>query len=121
MTTPERNGGSREEEGSFANPLRTAERHAVRGELEGWLHERKIELNGSESDETLLAIVNAVEEFERAATAAGADLFVDTPESSDPDHPELVLPRREADEVGDRYAARVRERARQILKTGSKG
>lgn len=114
MTTPERNEESRDQR--FENPLRNAEHHAVRDELERWLRERRVELNGSESDETLLAIVSAVEEFERCATAAGADLFMDTPESSSPDHPELVLPLRDADERGDRYAARVRERAKQIGK-----
>ncbi|HEY0994812.1 MAG TPA: hypothetical protein VGD77_02355 [Gemmatimonadaceae bacterium] len=115
MTTPERDAGSRDE-GAFANPLRTDEHRAVRAELEQWLHERKIELNGSESDETLVAMVNAVEEYERCATAAGADLMVDTPESSDPDRPDLVLPRRGADERGDAYASRIRERAKQLGK-----
>jgi hypothetical protein len=113
MTTREHDAGSRDE-GAFANPLRTDEHRAVRAELEQWLHERKIELNGSESDETLVAMVNAVEDFERCATAAGADLMVDTPESSDPDHPSLVLPRRGADERGDAYAARVREKAKSL-------
>lgn len=116
MTTPERDAASRDD-GAFANPLRTGERRAVRAEMEQWLHERQVELNGSESDETLVAMVNAVEEFERRATAAGADLFVDTPESSDPDHPALVLPRRRADERGEAYASRVRERAKQLGKT----
>ena len=89
------------------NPLREDQRRHVRDELEAWLRHRYIPLFGSESDEEVLSMVNAVERFEAAVMAAGGDLMVDSPESSEPEHPEFVVPRRRDDEAPDAYVARV--------------
>ena len=89
------------------NPLRDEQRRHIRDELEAWLRHRHVPLFGAESDDEVLSIVNAVERFESAVIAAGGDLMVDSPESSEPEHPEFVLPRRRDDEAPDAYIARV--------------
>lgn len=94
-------------ESQVDNPLRDAQRHAVRGELEGRLRHRGATLTGTETDDEILLISGAVDRFERAVMQAGGDLMVDTPESSRPDNPERVLPQRHADESADAYVRRV--------------
>jgi hypothetical protein len=88
-------------------PIRDDIREGVRGEMEGWLRRREVELAAGESDASLARVVEAVERFEEAVAAAGGDVMVDTPESSSPEHPDLVLPLPGADETADAYADRV--------------
>jgi len=96
------------------NPWRAEERRRAREELEGRLRERRVSLSGSETDEDVVAIINAVEDFEARISRLGADTFVNTPESSQPDDRRLVLPARRDDEAPERYVARVREAARNM-------
>lgn len=92
------------------NPRRAEERADVREELESRLDARSVWLSGSESDEDIVAIMTAVEEFEAAVAAAGGDSMVDTPESSQPDEERFVLPLRRDDELVGSYLTRL-ERA----------
>ena len=103
MTAPEPRGRIVE----VVNPLRDEQRQHIRDELEAWLRHRYVPLFGAETDEEVLSIVNALERFESAVIAAGGDLMVDSPESSEPEHPEYVIPRRRDDEAPDAYVARV--------------
>ena len=103
MTAPEPRGRNAE----VVNPLRDEQRQHIRDELEAWLRHRYVPLFGTETDEEVLSIVNALERFEAAVVAAGGDLMVDSPESSEPEHPENVIPRRRDDEAVDAYVARV--------------
>lgn len=103
MTAPEPRGRNAE----VVNPLRDEQRKHIRDELEAWLRHRYVPLFGTESDEEVLSIVNALERFEAAVVAAGGDLMVDSPESSEPENPEYVIPRRRDDEAADAYVARV--------------
>jgi hypothetical protein len=89
------------------NPNRAEERRHTRDELEARLRERRIDLAGDESDEDVLLIVNAVETFEGRLAQLGADSFVNTPESSQPDDEGMVIPRRRDDESASSYAARI--------------
>jgi hypothetical protein len=89
------------------NPNRAEERRHTRDELEARLRERRIDLAGDESDEDVLLIVNAVETFEGRLAQLGADSFVNTPESSQPDDEAMVIPRRRDDESASSYAARI--------------
>ena len=89
------------------NPHRVEERRRTREEFEARLRERRIELVGDESDEDVMLIVNAVETFEGRLAQLGEDSFVNTPESSEPDDEDLVVPRRLADESASAYAARI--------------
>src|ERR671914_3112622 len=103
MTAPEPRGRNAE----VGNPLRDEQRQHIRDELEAWLRHRYVPLFGTETDEDVLSIVNALERFEAAVIAAGGDLMIDSPESSEPEHPENVIPRRRDDEAVDAYVARV--------------
>lgn len=96
------------------SPARTHERDEVRDELEDRLVRNGVVLSGSESDEQILAIANAVEVFDAARAAAGGDSMVNTQESSQPDDPHYVLPRRRDDEPVEQYVRRVREAADSI-------
>lgn len=89
------------------NPHRAEERRHTRDELEARLRERRIALNGNESDEDIVLMVNAMELFEGRLAQLGDDSYVNTPESSQPDDERLVLPRRSDDESATVYAARV--------------
>jgi len=55
----------------------------------------------------LADLLSAVEGFERAVERAGGDLFVDTPDSSEPERPEFVIPHPHEDERIDTYTRRV--------------
>jgi hypothetical protein len=96
------------------NPLREEQRAHIRDEMEARLRARQVRLGGDESDDEVLAVVNAVEAFEGAVMAAGGDLMVDTPESSRPDHARYVLPLRRDDEPASVYAQRVQIAATQL-------
>lgn len=103
MTAPEPRGRNAE----VVNPLRDEQRQHIRDELEAWLRHRYVPLFGAETDDEVLSIVNAVERFEASVMAAGGDLMVDSPGSSEPEHPEFVLAKRRDDETPDAYVARV--------------
>jgi hypothetical protein len=103
MTAPE----PRARIGEVVNPLRDEQRQHIRDELEAWLRHRYVPLFGTESDDEVLSMVNAIERFEAAVSAAGGDLMVDSPDSSEPEHPEYVVPRRRDDETPDAYVSRV--------------
>ncbi len=90
------------------NPTRREERAHVRDELVARLDEHSILLSGRESDEQIVAMLNAIEEFEAAVARLGGDSMVNTPESSEPDDERLVLPMRRDDEPVEPYVDRVR-------------
>lgn len=113
MTAPDRN----QRETNVDNPLRSEERQRVRDEVTARLRHRGATLEGSESDDELLALANAVDAFERAVMQSGGDLMVDTPESSQPDNPEQVLPQRRADESADAYIRRIHDAADRVGKS----
>jgi len=96
------------------SPARAEERNGVRDELEGRLSHNGVLLSGSESDDQILAIADAVEAFEAARAAAGGDSMINTLESSQPEDLHYVLPRRRDDEPVEQYVRRVRDAAESI-------
>lgn len=110
MTAPEPRGRNVE----VVNPLRDEQRQHIRDELEAWLRHRYVPLFGTETDDEVLSIVNAVERFEASVMAAGGDLMVNSLESSEPEHPEFVVPKRRDDETPDAYVARVHSAADRV-------
>lgn len=88
---------------------RFEERELVREELEGRLLEGGVMLTGSESDDQIVRLADAVEGFDAARARAGGDSMVNTPSSSSPDDPRFVLPVRRDDESVERYLLRIRE------------
>lgn len=99
---------------SVDNPLRDEQRQHVRDELEGRLRHRGASIDGSESEEEILSLANAVDAFERAVMQSGGDLMVDSPTSSRPDNPDYVLPQRRADEPTGDYIRRIQEASGRI-------
>lgn len=96
------------------NPHRDEEQARAAEHSADILRRRGIELTGRESAEELAAIQTAVEAFEGAAAARGADSFVDSPLSSEPQHRALVVPARERGEAGAAYAERIQRAAREL-------
>jgi hypothetical protein len=82
----------------------------VSGELAGRLERLGIHVSDAEPPEDLLAIVEAVEQFEAAVKSRGGDLMMDegppghTPQ---PDDRHFALPARREDETVARYVERL--------------
>jgi hypothetical protein len=114
MTAPEPRGRNVE----VVNPLRDEQRQHIRDELEAWLRHRYVPVFGTETDDEVLSLVNALERFEASVIAAGGDLMIDSPESSEPEHPEFTLPKRRDDETPDAYVARVHLAADRVAARG---
>lgn len=89
------------------DPHREEEREAAAMELSGRLAQHGIDVGSDEDPGQLADLLSAVEEFERAVEKEGGDLFVNSPESSDPQEARFVLPRRRDDEPLSRYSERI--------------
>lgn len=90
---------------------RSDERERVREELEGRLFDNGVMLTGSESDEQIVRLADAVEAFDAARARVGGDSMVNTRSSSRPDDPRFVLPVRRDDEAVEQYIRRIRAAA----------
>jgi hypothetical protein len=106
--------GNRDDIDHALNPHRDEEQRRAAEHSADILRRRGIELTGRESADELAAIQTAVEAFEGAASARGADSFVDSPLSSEPQHRSLVVPPRERGEGGTAYAERIQQAAREL-------
>ena len=95
---------------------RSDERQRVREELEGRLVRGGVGLNGSETDEQLVDLSNALEAFDLARARVGGDSMVNTQQSSQPDDKRFVLPLRRDDESVERYLVRLRGATETILR-----
>ena len=93
---------------------RSDERELVREELEGRLFESGVKLTGSETDEQIVRLADAVEAFDSARARAGGDSMVNTPYSTRSDDPRFVLPVRRDDESVEQYLGRIRSAAERI-------
>ena len=86
----------------------------MRDELAARLADRDLDLVGDETDEDIMDMMNAVEEFEARRARVGGDSFTNTPQSSDPDDERLVLPQRRDDEAVQHFVARIREKIAEL-------
>jgi hypothetical protein len=73
------------------------------------LRKRGIALTGTEKNEDLANVLEAVERFEAAVEKHGGDLMVDDLKSVQPDDRHFVLPRRTANEALRAYIGRIEE------------
>src|SRR6476659_7065931 len=89
------------------DPHRDEEREAAAMELSGRLAQKGVEIGSDEDPGQLADLLSAVEEFERAVEAAGGDLMVNMPDSTDPQSQQFVLPSRRADEPISGYQSRI--------------
>ena len=109
MVSDPRGLGSRGETPSSRDALERAEEN-----VETQLTKRGARVFGTESDEELLDMLNAAERFDAARAAVGGDSMTNTPESSSPDDPAMVIPARRDDESAGAYAHRVRVAASEL-------
>src|SRR5215475_7843057 len=95
---------------STGDSTRSAELQRASDEVIARLESLGITLNGDESPESLILVLEEVERFEEAVEACGGDLMLDeTPPGSvpQPDDPRFALPARRADETIRSYRERL--------------
>ena len=81
---------------------------------EARLGKHEVRLDGSESVEELVEMLNAVEYFDAARARLGASSMTNTHESSRPEDTRFVIPERRADESPRGYSTRVRKAADEL-------
>jgi hypothetical protein len=91
------------------NPHRDEQQQAASLETEARLRRRGIAIGEKDSADQLTDLLDAVERFEDAVEAHGGDLMVDDLNSSQPDDPHFVLPRRARDENVPAYIDRINQ------------
>jgi hypothetical protein len=97
------------------NPHRDEDQQRAADVAYSQLRQRGVDVTGDEPTEQLARLLEAVERFEQAVSALGADRMTNAPDTNDPDDARLVLPARHADESLAAYAPRVREAADRLL------
>jgi len=95
------------EESDFDDSIRREERTALHTELLSRLEQKGVQLGARATESDLADLLSAIGAFESAVEAAGGDLMVDTPTSSEPERPEWVLPHPNDDESVSVYTKRV--------------
>src|SRR5689334_11002988 len=98
------------------NPDREAQQARAREHNLDVLGQRGVRLFGNEADDELADLWSAVDRFESAVEARGGDTFTNAPDSSEPDHPEFVLPERRPREPVAAYVGRIREAAEALTR-----
>ncbi|MBA3645209.1 MAG: hypothetical protein H0W63_03445 [Gemmatimonadaceae bacterium] len=83
-------------------------------ELRGRVHQKGVELDGTEGAEDLDDLLIAIDRFEAAVEEKGGDLMVNMPHSSPPENPGFVLPHRKAGEAIGGYVGRVEQAAEAV-------
>jgi hypothetical protein len=96
------------EQSDFDDSIRREERASLHTEMIARLDQKGVrELSGSASDADLADLLSAIDAFEAAVEKAGGDLMVDSPDSSEPERPEFVLPHPHDDEAVATYTQRI--------------
>ena len=89
-----------------------ADLQSARATMIGQISERGIDLADGDTDGDIAELQGAVERFESAVMERGGDSFTNTSESSRPDNPAFVLPKRQGDESLPAYIRRIDAAAR---------
>jgi hypothetical protein len=100
------------------DPHRREELERAMQETRTRLRDRGVLLAGQESSEELVALLEAVERFERAVQQQGGDLFVDEGPGGvtrEPDDVHFVLPHRNPGEPVASYLVRLAEATDVVL------
>jgi hypothetical protein len=93
------------------NPHRGEEQERARERAADVLAQRGVLLFGDESDGDLANLWSAVDRFESVVEARGGDTLTNSPDSSEPDNPEFVLPERHRRESARDYTRRILDAA----------
>jgi hypothetical protein len=83
-------------------------------ELRSRAAQKGVELDGTEAADELDDLLTAIERFEVAVEEKGGDLMVNQPQSSPPENPGFVLPRRQRGEHVVTYTERVQSAAEAV-------
>lgn len=102
---------SSEQRSEMLDPHRKEERTSAATEISGRLLQKGIDVATDEDPALLADLLSAVEKFETAVEARGGDLMVNSPNSTDPQDPNFVVPTRKADETLESYIRRINEAA----------
>lgn len=96
------------EQSDFDDSIRREEAVSLHEELIARLNQKGVRALETASDSDLADLLTAIDEFETAVERAGGDLMVDSPDSSEPERPEFVLPHPHDDESVATYTRRVK-------------
>ncbi len=96
------------------DPARAADLERATANTASRLHDREIELSGSETSEQLVDLLSAVEGFEAMVAQRGGDNMSNAPDSADPENAAYVLPKRRQGEPIGAYTWRIREAAERL-------
>lgn len=91
------------------NPHRGEEQRRSREHAIDMLQQREVRVHPSDTTEDLADLLDAVDGFIAAVESLGGDTYVNTPDSSQPADPRLVLPLRAPGESVRAYITRVEE------------
>lgn len=100
--------------------MRREELTSLRSELISRLDQKGVQLSATGTDAELADLLSAIDEFEAAVENAGGDLMVDSPDSSEPERPEWVLPHPHDDETVAAYTGRVTRATAQLGNAGDR-
>jgi hypothetical protein len=99
------------------NPHRVDEQRRARDHAIDMLEQRGARVHDSDSSEDLADLLDAVDRFITEVERHGGDTFVNTPESSQPETPEFVLPARGGCESVKAYRSRVDEATERLRRS----
>jgi hypothetical protein len=105
---------SSEQRSEMLDPHRREERSGAATEISGRLLQKGIDASADEDPALLADLLSAVERFESAVEARGGDLMVNSPDSTDPQNPEFVIPRRTADDSIEAFIRRINDAAQNL-------
>lgn len=88
-------------------------------ELRSRAAQKGVELDGTEAADELDDLLTVIDRFEAAVEEKGGDLMVNQPQSSPPENPGFVLPRRQRGEHVVSYTERV-EGAAEAVERGQR-
>ena len=102
---------SSEQFNEMLDPHRREEIAGAAVEITGRLMQKGIEVSPDEEPALLADLLSAVERFEAAVINRGGDPMINSPDSTDPQNPEYVVPLRTADETVENYIRRINDAA----------
>jgi hypothetical protein len=104
------------DESDFDDSIRREERESLREEMLARLEQKGVQLRALATDAELADLLSVIDQFEAAVESAGGDLMVDSPDSSEPERPDWVLPHPHDDESTAIYIGRVQSAIARIRK-----
>lgn len=102
------------EQSDFDDSIRRQERTDLRTEMMARLDQKAVHLSAEGTDAELADLLSAIDAFEAAVEKAGGDTMVDSPDSSEPERPDFVLPHPHDDESMATYIQRVNSAASRL-------